>query len=71
MCHDLKRDQPASAPYRKRIRKVSGGAVGAKPSGRKFMGTAELEWEFLIKWGLLKSPFRWTISHGKPRIFPD
>ena len=22
-------------------------------------GPAELEWEFLIKWGLLKSPMRW------------
>ena len=28
--------------------------------GREMMGSPELEWDYLIRWGLLKSPLRWT-----------
>jgi hypothetical protein len=31
------------------------------------MGPADLEWEFLTRWGLLKSPFRWNVPHDEHR----
>lgn len=30
-------------------------------------GPSDLEWEFLTRWGLFKSPLRWNIPQQKPR----
>ena len=71
MSQNLGRDAPFLPPQESKTPRARGGTAGANANGGRVMGPADLEWEHLIIWGLLKSPLRWTISPRQPRIFRD
>jgi|GEM_PF-6599705 len=70
MTQNLDAGLPASVPNRKEKRAIV-RRFAAKSKGLPPTGPADLEWQHLITWGLLKSPWRWTVSPRQPQVVPE